>query len=154
MGGEYWTSCDGITSTAAANQSYCSRIKQDRRSESTNLGLIFTVVRDRLRPDSGRSGGGLRSQRGRGGGCGGQQPRQSWLSPKERTANGCSHRKWQNSRSIKAPHGLLRQPQQGLRFRPWARPPGGTAGLAAAQDSLAASASWRPPRHRGDPPTG
>ena len=51
-------------------------------------------------------------------------------------------------------HGMLSQSQQRLGVRHGSRPHCRSTGLAAAQDTFTASASRRPPCHRGNPPSG
>ena len=51
-------------------------------------------------------------------------------------------------------HGMLSQSQQRLRLRHGSGPHCRSTGMAAAQDTFTASASRRPPCHRGNPPSG
>ena len=51
-------------------------------------------------------------------------------------------------------HGMLSQSQQRLRLRHGSGPHCRSTRMAAAQDTFTASASRRPPCHRGNPPSG
>jgi len=117
----------------------------------------------------GRQGGGCRQLgRGRSLGCGRCCQRAGGLCSRRRGHN-CDHRGQLSSRPntssissastssviaiARQKHGMLSQSQQRIRLRHGSGPHCRSTGMAAAQDTFTASASRRPPCHRGNPPS-
>ena len=169
MGGCELNPCIRETRKENIIQPYSGTRKSSRLFDRIDLYSEHSGIWSGVSGDGGQSGGrrvlGRRGQLGR---C--CQRTGGRLGSRRRWHN-CDHRGQLSSRpntssissaSTASPvialarqkHGMLSQSQQRLGVRHGSRPHCRSTSLAAAQDTFTASASRRPPCHRGNPPSG
>ena len=149
-------------------QPYSGTRKSSRLFDRIDLYSEHSGIWSGASGDGGQSGGCRQLGRGWSLGCGRCCQRAGGLCSRRR--HNCDHRgqlpSRPNTSSISSAstssviaiarqkHGMLSQSQQRLRLRHGSGPHCRSTGVAAAQDTFTASASWRPPCHRGNPPSG
>ena len=167
MGGCELNPCIRETRRKEKIQPYSGTRKSSRLFDRIDLYSEHSGIWSGASGDGGQSGG--RRVLGRLGQLGRCCQRTGGLCSRRRWHN-CDHRGQLSSRPntssissasastviaiARQKHGMLSQSQQRLRLRHGSRPHCRSAGVAAAQDTFTASASRRPPCHRGNPPSG
>ena len=144
-------------------QPYSGTRKSSRLFDRIDLYSEHSGIWSGASGDGGQSGGRRVLGRGQLGRC---CQRTGGLCSRRR--HNCDHRGQLSSRPntssissastviaiARQKHGMLSQSQQRLRLRHGSGPHCRSTGMAAAQDTFTASASRRPPCHRGNPPSG
>ena len=167
MGGCKLNPCIQETRKENIIQPYSGTRKSSRLFDRIDLYSEHSGIWSGVSGDGGQSGG--RRVLGRLGQLGRCCQRTGGLCSRRRWHN-CDHRGQLSSRPntssissasastviaiARQKHGMLSQSQQRLGVRHGSRPYCRSTGLAAAQDTFTASASRRPPCHRGNPPSG